>query len=324
MLRAKLHEQEIRRVIGAPGAGDRSVDGVAPIDSNENRCLYFLNHNPTPETRQSLARRDDCIIIVPAGSDLEKELGNSLVLETRDPRSAIAQVLGFIRDEARDSPWVTTRQIAGSAKVSPLAVVEGNVEIGDEVVIEPFCVIGPDVRVGRESILRSGVRVYPRVEIGEYSTVGSNTVIGHEGYSFVRDKAGNKTRMPHLGGVLIRSHVEIGALTTVLSGTITPTLIEDHAKIDDHVHVAHNARIASGASVIAAVVIGGHAAIEREAWIGMNASIREGLRVGSYALVGMDVSLQQDLPDRTVARAPRPDVRPRADDDPATIGFKRS
>ena len=71
----------------------------------------------------------------------------------------------------------------------------------------------------------------------------------------------------------------------------------------------------------AAVVIAGHAVIAAEAWIGINSSIRDGRRVGSRALVGMDVSVQQDLSDNTVARAPGPDVRIRPDDDRTAIGF---
>ena len=54
----------------------------------------------------------------------------------------------------------------------------------------------------------------------------------------------------------------------------------------------------------------------------MNSSIRDGRRVGVRALVGMDVSVQDDLSDEIVARAPRPDVRARPDDDDrASIGF---
>ena len=70
----------------------------------------------------------------------------------------------------------------------------------------------------------------------------------------------------------------------------------------------------------AAAVIAGHAVIAAEAWVGINSSIRDGRRVGSRALVGMDVSVQQDLSDNTVSRAPRSVVRKRSDDDDA-IGF---
>ncbi len=320
LLRATLHEQEVRRVIGLPGEGDRVVDGLAPIGATEDRCLYFINTKITDSVRESLAACHSCIVITRDGSSLSDVLGDSLVLESADPRQAVARILQFIRAEARQPPWIADRNVAPDAVISPLAVVGERVEIGTAVTVEPFCVVDDDVKIGCGSILRSGTRVYSRVAIGEETFVGANAVLGHEGYGFVRDERGNKTRIPHLGGVVIGSHVDIGALSTVPSGTIVPTTIEDYAKIDDHVHVGHNVRIARGASVTAAVVIGGHAVIDEEAWIGINSSIRDGRRVGSQALVGMDVSLQQDLDENSVARAPRPDIKKRPDHQTA-VGF---
>jgi UDP-3-O-[3-hydroxymyristoyl] glucosamine N-acyltransferase LpxD len=321
VLLATLHENEIRQVIGLAGQGDRVVDGLAPLSAIEDRCLYFINKKLADSVRESLAQRHACIVIAAGGSGLSGELGDCLVLETADPRAAIARILGFIRSEGRQRPWLSRREIARDATISRLAVVDDHVEIGSGVVIEPFCVVNSDVRIGRGSILRSGVRVYSRVVIGDESVIGSNTVVGHQGFGFVRDEIGNKTRIPHLGGVMIGSHVEIGALSTVLSGTIMPTIVEDYAKIDDHVHVGHNVRIARGASVTAGVVIGGSAIIEAEAWVGMNSSIRDGRRVGSCALVGMDGSIQEDLAANSIARAPRADVKERPDDDRFVIGF---
>lgn len=321
MLRAILREQEIRRLIGVPGIGDRLVEGLATLGAAADRCLYFINKPATDEICGSLAASRECIIIAPRVSGLSGELGDALILEVADPRAAIAQVLGFIRAEQRQQPWVTTQTIAADAKISPLAVVEENVDIGSGVAIGPFCTIGADVSIGRGSILEAGVRVGPHVSIGEESIIGANVVIGAEGYGFVRDEAGNKMRIPHLGGIVIGSHVEIGALSLVQYGTISPTLIEDHVKIDHYVEVGHNVRIARGASVTGGVIIGGSAVIGEEAWIGINSSIRNGRQVGRRSLVGMDVSVQSDLPENTVARAPRPDVKPRDDDDAAVIGF---
>lgn len=98
------------------------------------------------------------------------------------------------------------------------------------------------------------------------------------------------------------------------SATIGPTVNEDRVKIDDHVHVGHNARVARGVSLTAAVTIGGSAFIAEDAWVGINCSIRDGRRVGYRAFVGMDASVQQDLADNSVARAPRPDIKVRSDD----------
>lgn len=325
MLRATLTESEIRRAIGQPEEGDRVVDGVAPLSFAAERCLYFINNRVTPEVRESLAARRGCIVIARNGSmetgDGAGDWGDCLVIEAADPRAAIARVLGFIRSERRQPPLVTGRSISPTAVISPLASVEGDVEIGDGVIIEPFCTVGPDVRIGHRSIIRSGARIYPRVAIGEESDIGSNAVVGHQGFGFVRDENVDKTRIPHLGGVVIGSHVDIGALSTVPSGTIAPTIVEDYAKVDDHVHVGHNVRVASNASVTAGVIIGGHAVIESNAWVGMNCSIRDGRRVGPHALVGMDASVQHDLAENMVARAPRPDVRAREDDDRSAIGF---
>ena len=320
MLRATLSEREIRRALGLPGEGERVVDGVAPLDAGEDRCLYFINKKLAGTARESLTGRRGCIVISPRGSGLVGELDDCLVLEAADPRAAFAKVLGFIRAEGRQSPLVAERTISPSAVISPLSVVEGAVEIGDGVIVEPFCMIGPDVRVGRGTILRSGSRVFPRVVIGDESVVGVNTVVGHEGYGFVRDEGGNKKRIPHLGGVEVGSHVELGPLATVQSGTITPTVIEDYAKIGDGVYVGHNVRVGRNASVTGGVLIGGNA-VETEAWVGINSSIREGRRVGAHALVGMDASVQHDLPDNTVARAPRADVGERPGGDSAAIGF---
>jgi len=260
---------------------------------------------------------------VQIGSSLVNSLRGCRVLEVAQPRTAIAKILAFIRAEYRQLPWVAERRIAPGATISPLAVLEGDVDIGDAALVEPFCTIGPDVVLGEGSIERAGARILPHVRIGQKCVIGPNAVIGSEGYGFVRDEADNKLRIPHLGGVIIGFHVEIGAVSVIQGGTISPTTIEDYAKIDDHVQIGHNARIGQNVSLIGGVAIGGSAVIEDEAWIGINASIRNARRVGMRALVGMDASVQTDLPDNAVVRAPRPEITPRACDeiDKTSIGF---
>lgn len=309
MLRATLAEQEIRRIIRAPGAGDLVVDGISPPDDVANRSLCFINKTLTPEICEPFNLSGGCIVVVLTGSSAKNALGNNVVLEIDDPRAGLARVLQYIRDEDRVAPRITTQSLSSSADISPLAVVDGAVEIAEDVVIEPFCMVGPDVKIGRGSILRSGVRIHPRVTIGENSVVGSNTVIGHQGFGFVRDDSGNKVRIPHLGGVVIGSNVEIGALVSVPSGTIMPTVVEDRVKIDDHVHVGHNVRVARAVTLTAGVVIAGHAVIDEEAWVGINSSIREGRRVGSHALIGMGASIQRDIPDKSLVHGPWHDDR---------------
>ena len=321
MIRAACQEQEIRRAVGVPGNGDLMLQGVAALEEQLDRFLYFVTKELSDDTWRSLASREGSLVIVPAGMLPAEPIGRCRVIESDDPRAAIARVLEFIRAERRQRPWCTAAGISLDAQVSPLAVIDGDVAIGEGAVVDPFCTVGPDVTIGRQVRIHAGARLYPRTVIGDYSVIGANSVVGHEGYGFVRDPAGNKWRIPHLGGVVIGSHVEIGALALVQSGAITATTIADYAKIDDNVEVGHGVRIGRNASVTGGVVIGGSAVIEDEAWIGINSSIRDGRRVGRGSLVGMDSSVQHDLDDDVVARAPRPVVARRQEPDTRAIGF---
>src|SRR5262249_7036508 len=152
--------------------------------------------------RESLASLGGIIVIAPLGTTAAGALGSGRILEAADPRAAMARVLALIRASNRLPPWVEARRISPGAVISPLAVVDGDVEIGEGAVTEPFCTVGPEARIGPRSVLRAGARILPRVSIGADSVIGANTVIGSEGYGFVRDEAGNKTRIPHLAGVV--------------------------------------------------------------------------------------------------------------------------
>jgi UDP-3-O-[3-hydroxymyristoyl] glucosamine N-acyltransferase LpxD len=324
MVRATLNEQEIREVIGVPGEGELVVDCVAPLDAPEDRSLCFVGGELGDEAREALRALSGCIVIAPNGSELSGELGSCVVLEHRDPRAAMARVLGLIEALERQAPWVEAGEIAPGANVSPLALVDDRARIGAGVQIGPFCTVGPDVSIGAGSVIDAGARIGPRVSIGEQFYAGPNAVIGCEGLGFVRDENGNKTRIPHLAGVLIGSHVEVGALAAVQGGVITPTTIEDHAKLDNVTGIGHGVRVCRGASLAGGASVAGSAVVGEEAWIGINSSVRDGRRIGARALVGMDASMQQDLPDDAIARAPRPDVAARPDDDdPSKIGFAK-
>ena len=42
-------------------------------------------------------------------------------------------------------------------------------------------------------------------------------------------------------------------LNTIACGVIEPTILDNNAVIDDHVHIAHNCRIESGVAITASV-----------------------------------------------------------------------
>ena len=76
-------------------------------------------------------------------------------------------------------------------------------------------------------MLRQNVVIGRNVKIGRNCLIKSCSVIGEEGFGIEKDEQGNNLRLPHIGSVVIGDHVEVGALNTVASGIIDPTVIED-------------------------------------------------------------------------------------------------
>jgi UDP-3-O-[3-hydroxymyristoyl] glucosamine N-acyltransferase LpxD len=323
VLRATLHEQEVRDAVGAPGPGDLAFDGLAPLGSEADRCVYWCERRPPERHLQRLADREGCAVLVPRGADFAGALGSCRPLEVEDPRAALAAVLRFAAAQDRVVPWVGEPSVAAGARISPLAFVGDRVRIDDDVEIGPLCSVGPDAQIGRGTILAPGARVLSRVTIGEHCRIDANAVLGAEGFGYLRDHSGRKTRLPQLGGVVVGSHVEIGSNSVLESGAIAPTTVEDHVKIGHLNLIGHACRVRADTSVAAHVTVGGSADVGPDAWIGIGAQIRDGVRVGARALIGMNASVQSDVPDDAVARAPRPEVDERARGvDAGRVGFR--
>lgn len=167
------------------------------------------------------------------------------------------------------------------------AIIGKNVNIGKGTKIEPFVFIDHDVQIGDNCILKSGVRICSNVLIGNNTIIGQNSVIGGLGFGIEKDNDGKLIRIPQIGGVIIGNNVEIDALSTIDSGTIEPTIIEDNVMIDDHVHIAHNDIIKSGCMITGCSTIGGSVTIGENSWLGLNCSIKNGINIGENVSIGM-------------------------------------
>ncbi len=133
----------------------------------------------------------------------------------------------------------------------------------------------------------------PEVAItGEPDYVGENTVIGGPGFGWYGTPP---KRFPHIGGVHFNPGVEIGSNVTIDRGALGTTLIGWNVKIDNGVHIGHNASIGSESILTAHCVIGGSARIGRNVWIGLGAIIKNQIRVGEDAVIGMGAVVIRDV-----------------------------
>jgi len=183
--------------------------------------------------------------------------------------------------------------------IHPSSVIHPSAKIHSSVYIGPNCSIGI-AEIGEDSILYGNIFIYDNVKMGKYVTINSGTVIGAEGFGYNRMKDGTSIQFPHLGGVIIEDDVEIGSNTSIDRGALANTIIKKGAKIDNLVHIAHNVIIEEDAWIIANAMIGGSTIIGKTAYIGPSTCIRDVIKIGTEALIGMGSVVTKNVPDSEI------------------------
>ncbi len=134
---------------------------------------------------------------------------------------------------------------------------------------------------------------------GEPATIGEGTVIGGDGFGWLKAKQGWK-RWPHIGGVWFGFNVEIGSNVTIDRGSIGDTEISTGVKIDNGVQIGHGAWVGKNTLITAHAILGGSTQIGADCWIGLGAIIKEHVHIGDGVTIGMGAIVLQDVPDNEV------------------------
>lgn len=99
-------------------------------------------------------------------------------------------------------------------------------------------------------------------------------------------------------GVRVPPGCEVGAGSILLAGSVltADVVIGRHVVLMPNVVCTHDNRIADYATLCAGVALGGEVAVGPRAYVGMNASVRQRVRIGPDATLGMGAVLLADLP----------------------------
>jgi acetyltransferase-like isoleucine patch superfamily enzyme len=171
----------------------------------------------------------------------------------------------------------------------------GNMKISATASIAEDALIGEGVEIGE------GVVIFSNVAIGNKSKIKPYTVIGGNGFGYATQMGLPPLPIPHFGGVRIGNEVEIGSHCSIDQGTFVPTIIGNHTKIDNGVHVSHNVNIGMRNIITAHVEISGSVFIGNDVWIGPNTSIRDGLAIHDGAFVGIGSVVTKDIPENALS-----------------------
>ena len=300
--------KEISEFLSIPYEGDGTImlSGPSePKDALEDQLAVALNEKFFEDLTVSEAK----VAVVLSGTNW-MDLGLSGALFVQKPRYALARINSLFEEAFSQSPGVhASAVIAGDAKIGknvsigPFTVISSKVEIKDNSIIASHVYIDKDVIIGKNALIYSGVRIGSKVVVGDRFICHSNAVIGSDGFSFVSPegggieqarktgnsheifKTGSFMRIASLGSVDIGTDVEIGAGSTIDSGTIVNTVIGSGTKLDNLVHIGHNAVIGENCLLCGQVGIAGSAKIGDRVVLAGQVGVADHVSIGSDSII---------------------------------------
>jgi len=243
------------------GDADRVVSKVDVLDAADTETITFLSNS---RYRKYLkACRAGAVVIA------EKDLPDCPVdaLVSDDPYLSFSRIAGMLYPDKDPPsgihPHATvdpSARLGEGVTIEARAVIEAGAVIGEGCHIGAGCCIGREVSIGAATRLYPNVTVCDGVEIGARCRIHPGVVLGSDGFGLAWDGEG-WARVPQLGGVRIGDDVDIGANTTVDRGALQDTVIEDGAKLDNLIQIAHNVEIGRHSALAGCTGIAGSARI---------------------------------------------------------------
>lgn len=258
-----------------PALPEAVLEGFSPIHESQSNTLSWMTDQPINWNSVKAS-----VVICSKNVKSSAEFAGILV-PVDNPRLIFTKILRKFNSNVRQP------KIENTAIIGENCVLGKNIYIGHFVVLEDNVVVGDNTEILHHAVVSHGVT------IGKNVLIKPHAVIGAKGFGF-EDEDGIPLAIPHIGNVIIDNHAEVGSFTTVIRGTLGTTWIKEHAKIDDHVHVAHNVTVGRAAKIIACAEVSGSVNVGDGVWIGPNAAILDGIVLGEKAFIGMGAVIRKD------------------------------
>jgi UDP-3-O-[3-hydroxymyristoyl] glucosamine N-acyltransferase len=263
-----LGELAVRFGCELRGDPDARVTGVATLANAAPGTLAFLAN---PLYRSQLpATRATAVVL---SGDVAAEC-RTAALVCPNPYATYARMAALLHPPAPLVPGVHPRAVVAadaridpSAEVGALAVIGAGVTIGARCFVGPHCVLERGVTLDSDVRLVARATLGPGVQLGARTIVQPGAVIGGDGFGFAPER-GTWLKVPQVGSVRVGADVEIGANTTIDRGAIGDTVIEEGAKLDNLIQIAHNVHVGAHTAIAACVGISGSTTIGKRCMIG--------------------------------------------------------
>jgi len=290
--------QELATTSGGELVGDPSlqITGAASLaEATPGEISFFANRKYIGLLRKT---RASAVFVPPHFADTL----DAAQIRVSNPTKAFEQVV------LKFAP----KPIQFALGIHPTAVIDPSAQLGQRVSIQPHVVIEAGARIGDDTIIGAGgyighettigssCLIYPRVTIRERSRIGSRViihsgaVIGADGFGFEMVD-GRQQKIQQFGLVQIDDDVEIGANTTIDRARFGRTWIQEGAKIDNLVQVAHNVVIGKNTVIAAQTGIAGSVQIGQRVLIGGQVGIIGHVEIGDNTAIGAQSGISKNI-----------------------------
>jgi len=255
-------------VIGKP---TKVVSGFSSLYKASPDEISFLNKEISIE---DISKIDAGAIICAHYQDTSK-LNNLNLILVDNPKLSFSRLIRHIKDDTVEKG------------VHSSVIIKGEVKIDEDAYVGPNCILGDNVVIGTGCYLQGNVYINDNVYISENVNIGAGTVIGNEGFGYVKNENGNYEKVAHIGKVVIESNVDIGSNVVIDRGMLDETIVGKNSKINNLAHIGHNVIIKKNCLIKAGSIICGSSTIGSNVIIGPGAVINSHVKIGENAFVAM-------------------------------------
>jgi UDP-3-O-[3-hydroxymyristoyl] glucosamine N-acyltransferase len=271
--------------------------GLASLERAQPGDLTFFSN---PSFQKYLKEsRASALLVKQAVADFK---GPQLI--HKDPQFIYAKVLASLQKADHGPEGVhpaafvhPTAQLGQRVRIHAGAHVEAEAKIGDDCVLYPGVYVGTRAQIGQGSLLYPNVVIYHDCVLGDFCLLHAGSVVGADGFGFAVS-GGQIAKIPQVGIVRIGNHVELGAHCTIDRAAETETLIGNHCKFDDHVHIGHNCKIGDNTMLSAQVGIAGSTTIGKWVLMGGQSGVADHRTVADGIWIGAKTAVITDLTER--------------------------
>ncbi len=269
------------------GDGEIEIVGVASLETAKTGEISFV------ESSEKAFETNASCLLVPENFNSNK----TPIIRVKNPKLAFAKIashlhpLNFQYNVYHPSAVIAEIANVRADYIGAFVSIGENSYIGEGTQIHDGVKIGNNVNIRKFTIIYPNCVIYDNVSIGDDCIIHSGTIIGADGFGYVRDGANGYVKFPQIGKAIIENNVEIGANSCIDRGALGETRIGEGTKIDNLVQIAHNVQIGKRCIIAAQTGISGSTIIEDDCVIGGQVGMGDHATVKSGAIIGSQAGI---------------------------------